>query len=250
MSAIVVVDSGVANIGSVVAALERAGAATTVSRDWDTIRAAPRVLLPGVGAAAAAMRELRSLGLAERLPTLTQPVLGICLGMQLLFEGSEEGAGQERDWVPGAGARERSAVAGREPTDKASASDIAPQSPAPSPALLPTPCLSILPGAIRRLTAVPGVRIPHMGWNALLPRRAHPLVAGLDPRDYAYFVHSYAAAEDAHTLMACEHGQRFAAIVARANFMGAQFHPERSAAVGALLLRNFLALSTETLATC
>lgn len=207
MSEVVVVDSGVANIGSVVAALERAGAQATVSRDWDTIRAAPRVLLPGVGAAAAAMRELRALGLAERLPTLTQPVLGICLGMQLLFAGSEEGGGD-------------------------------------------VPCLGILPGRIRRLPAAPGIRIPHMGWNALIPCRAHALVDGLGPRDYAYFVHSYAAEEGAHTLMACAHGARFAAIVARANFMGAQFHPERSAAVGARLLSNFLALRTENLPAC
>lgn len=208
MSAVFVVDSGVANIGSVVAALERAGAGVTVSRDWDAIRTAPRVLLPGVGAAAAAMRELRALGLAEKLPTLMQPVLGICLGMQLLFEGSEEGGA---DGVP---------------------------------------CLSILPGRIRRLPAAPGIRIPHMGWNALIPCRAHPLVDGLGARDYAYFVHSYAAQEDANTLMACEHGTRFAAIAARANFMGAQFHPERSAAVGARLLQNFLALTTESLARC
>ncbi|MBK8070115.1 MAG: imidazole glycerol phosphate synthase subunit HisH [Rhodanobacteraceae bacterium] len=202
MSTVVVVDSGVANIGSVVAALERAQASVSVSRDWDVIRAAPRVLLPGVGSAAAAMRELHALGLAERLPTLTQPVLGICLGMQLLFEGSEEGG-------DASGAVE---------------------------------CLSILPGDIRRLPESPGVRIPHMGWNALIPCRDHPLVAGLGRSDYAYFVHSFAVAESALTLMACEHGQRFSAIVACGNFMGAQFHPERSAAVGARLLRNFLNL--------
>jgi len=207
VSAVVVVDSGVANIGSVLAALERAGANASVSRDWDTIRQAPRVLLPGVGAAAAAMRELRTLGLAERLPTLTQPVLGICLGMQLLFESSEEGAQDCRD--SGLGTR----------------------------------CLSIFPGSIRRLPAAPGVRIPHMGWNSLIPCRAHPLVEALRAQDYAYFVHSFAAGEDAHTLMACEHGTRFAAIVARGNFLGAQFHPERSAEVGARLLRNFLALT-------
>lgn len=206
MSTVVVVDSGVANIGSVVAALERAQAQVSVSRDWEVIRAAPRVLLPGVGSAAAAMRELHALGLAERLPTLTQPVLGICLGMQLLFEGSEEGGDPSL----------------------------------PIPRL--TRCLSILPGTVRRLPEAPGVRIPHMGWNALIPCRAHPLVAGLGSSDYAYFVHSYGVPESALTLMACAHGERFSAIVARGNFMGAQFHPERSAAVGARLLHNFLHL--------
>ena len=86
-----------------------------------------------------------------------------------------------------------------------------------------------------------------MGWNALIPRRAHPLVAGLGERDYAYFVHSFAVAESELTLMACQHGGTFSAIVARGNFMGAQFHPERSAAVGARLLANFLTLDAEAL---
>jgi len=108
-------------------------------------------------------------------------------------------------------------------------------------------CLSILPGQVRRLPESPGVRIPHMGWNALIPRRAHPLVAGLSERDYAYFVHSFAVAESELTLMACQHGATFSAIVARGNFMGAQFHPERSAAVGARLLANFLTLDAEAL---
>ena len=217
---VVVVDSGVANIGSVVAALERARAQVTVSRDWEVIRRAPRVLLPGVGAAVAAMRELDRLGLSERLPTLTQPVLGVCLGMQLLFEGSEEGA------VVGATCTSRPEFP---PTDNTIA------------------CLKILPGTVRRLPESPGVRIPHMGWNALIPRRAHPLVAGLSERDYAYFVHSFAVAESELTLMACQHGATFSAIVARGNFMGAQFHPERSAAVGARLLANFLTLDAEAL---
>ena len=205
MTDLVIIDSGVANIGSVLAALERIGASVTVSRDWETIRTAPRVLLPGVGSASAAMRELTALGLTKRLPTLTQPVLGICLGMQLLFEESEEGEGAH------------------------------------------TSCLGILPGRVNRLPASPGVRVPHMGWNALLPVRAHALVDGLSERDHAYFVHSFGVAESALTLMACEHGERFAAIVGSRNFLGAQFHPERSAAVGARLLQHFLEASPESL---
>ena len=208
MTDLVLIDSGVANIGSVVAALERIGAQVTVSRDWETIRTAPRVLLPGVGSASAAMRELNALGLSEKLPQLTQPVLGVCLGMQLLFEGSEEGADDGHPM---------------------------------------TACLGILPGRVKLLSASPGVRIPHMGWNALLPVRAHALVEGLDERDHAYFVHSFGIAEGAQTLMACEHGQRFSAIVGNRNFLGAQFHPERSAAVGARLLENFLKSSAESL---
>ena len=204
MTDVVLIDSGVANICSVVAALERIGAQVTLSRDWETIRQAPRVLLPGVGAAAAAMRELRALGLAERLSELTQPVLGVCLGMQLLFEDSDEGE-------------------------------------------VATDCLGILPGRVTRLPASPSVRIPHMGWNGLIPVRAHALIEGLSERDHAYFVHSFGVPESALTLMACEHGQRFSAIVGWRNFLGAQFHPERSAAVGSRLLKNFLEASAESL---
>jgi glutamine amidotransferase len=257
VSAIVVVDSGVANIGSVVAALERAQASVTVSRDWEVIRRAPRVLLPGVGAAAAAMRELDRLGLSQRLPTLTQPVLGVCLGMQLMFEGSEEGGEEQvRGWGLGAGAQganpegTKMSPATPQANKAPTLPEHAPQPPAPSPAVARPSnirCLGILPGHVRRLAESPGVRIPHMGWNALLPRRAHPLVAGLSERDYAYFVHSFAVAESELTLMACQHGDTFSAIVARANFMGAQFHPERSAVVGARLLGNFLNLDAEAL---
>ena len=247
---VVVVDSGVANIGSVVAALERAQAQVTVSRDWEVIRRAPRVLLPGVGAAAAAMRELDRLELSQRLPTLTQPVLGVCLGMQLLFAGSEEGV------ESGIGNRE-SGIGNAESgigNGESGIGDALSGATYTADSRFPIPhsprlhrCLSILPGQVRRLPESPGVRIPHMGWNALIPRRAHPLVAGLSERDYAYFVHSFAVAESELTLMACQHGGTFSAIVARGNFMGAQFHPERSAAVGARLLANFLTLDAEAL---
>ena len=88
----VIIDSGGANLASLQFAFERLGANTRVSSDADMISQAPRVILPGVGAAADAMRRLRSSGVAELLPTLKQPVLGICLGMQLLFESSEEGS--------------------------------------------------------------------------------------------------------------------------------------------------------------
>ncbi len=199
MTPVALIDSGVANIGSMRAALEREGAHVTVTRDWNEIARAPRVILPGVGAAAAAMRELDALGLSTRLPTLKQPVLGVCLGMQLLFSTSDEG-GQTR-------------------------------------------CLGLFDGTIRRLEASAAARVPHMGWNALQILREHPLIAGLDERSYAYFVHSFAAPVSELTLASCQHGQPFCAIVARGNFMAAQFHPERSSAVGARLIRNFLAMS-------
>jgi glutamine amidotransferase len=193
---LVLLDSGGANLGSVQAAFARLGVDAPVTSDRKVIGAASHVVLPGVGNAATAMARLRDTGLDQLIPRLSQPLLGICIGMQLLFERSEEGDSE---------------------------------------------CLGLFPGSVRKLTPAPGVRIPHMGWNRLQVTSAHPLAAGLD-RQWAYFVHSYAAAPSAGTVATSSHGGAFAAIVARDRVMGAQFHPERSSAAGARLLRNFLAL--------
>lgn len=192
---VVLVDSGGANIGSVRYALERLGVSAQMTADAETILGADRVILPGVGAAAPAMARLHEMNLVELLRGLKQPVLGICLGMQLLFEGSEEG-------------------------------DVE--------------CLGLVPGRVRRMPASPGVRVPHMGWNRLRPTRPDPLLADVADGAQAYFVHSYAAPVTGDCLARCEHGEPFAAMVRRGNVAGAQFHPERSGAVGARLLQNFL----------
>jgi glutamine amidotransferase len=197
MPSVVLVNSGGTNIGSVRYALQRLGVDAPLADDAATIRAASHVILPGVGAAAPGMAKLREAGLVDVVRSLTQPVLGVCLGMQLLFEHSEE-------------------------------SD--------------TPCLGLIPGRLRRFSG-DALRVPHMGWNSLQPTRPHPLLAGIDPGAYAYFVHSYAAPVGTHTLARSEYGGGFSAVVQRGNFHGAQFHPERSAAVGAQLLRNFIALN-------
>lgn len=191
----VLVDSGGANLGSVRYALERLGVSPEVSGDAAVITAADRVILPGVGAAGPGMARLRELGLVAVLRELRQPLLGICLGMQLLFEGSDEG-------------------------DET--------------------CLGLLPGRVRRMVGGPGLRVPHMGWNRLEPRRESPLLRGIPAGAQAYFVHGYAAAVDDHCLAQSVHGQPLAALVQRGNVAGAQFHPERSGAVGARLLANFL----------
>jgi glutamine amidotransferase len=196
---VVLVDSGGANIGSVRYALERLGVAAEMTADAEAILGADRVILPGVGAAAPAMARLNELNLVELLRGLRQPLLGICLGMQLLFEGSEEG-------------------------------DVA--------------CLGLVPGRVRRMPASLGVRVPHMGWNRLRPTRADVLLAGVADGAQAYFVHSYAAPVTDDCLASCDHGQPFAAMVRRGNVAGAQFHPERSGAVGARLLQNFLQAGT------
>lgn len=189
------VDAGGANIGSVRYALRRLGVEATLTADAEAIRAADKVILPGVSTAATVMRRLRELGLVDTLRGLRQPLLGVCVGMQLLFEHSEEDD---------------------------------------------TPCLGLLPGAVRRLPAGAGIRVPHMGWNRLRVRRADRLLEGFEDGDYAYFVHSYAAPPTDDCIASSDHGREFAAIVRRGNVVGAQFHPERSSAAGARLLRNFL----------
>lgn len=190
-----VIDSGVANIGSVCYAMERLGVSATVVRDAGDLAKAERALLPGVGSAGAAMRRLHESGLVEAIRRFPRPLFGICLGMQLLFERSAEGG------VEG---------------------------------------LGLIPARIEKLEEAPRVRIPHMGWNRLHRERESRLLHGIGEGAQVYFVHSYAAAVGEHTLASSTHGSPFSALVRRRNVVGAQFHPERSAAVGARLLRNFM----------
>jgi glutamine amidotransferase len=143
------------------------------------------------------MHRLQSTGLGVALTRLTQPVLGICLGMQLLYRDSEEG---------------------------------------------PTQCLGVLPDSVRRIHSAPGRPVPHMGWNQVTVKRDDPLMEGLGPEPYAYFVHSYAAPVSPLTLAHTEYGKPICAVVRRENFCGTQFHPERSGQAGARLLANFLRL--------
>ncbi len=194
---VVLVDAGGTNIGSVRYALQRLGVDAALTSDAAAIRGADKVILPGVGAAGPGMARLRELGLVDVLRSLEQPVLGVCLGMQLLCAHSEEGG---------------------------------------------TECLGLIPTPVRRFTDAPGLRVPHMGWNGLSIQREHPLLAGLDDGEQAYFVHSYAVPTGDWTLADCDYGDSFSAVIARGNFYGMQFHPERSAAVGAKLLKNFLEL--------
>jgi len=131
------------------------------------------------------------------LPTLTVPVLGICLGMQLMFRHSAE-----ED----------------------------------------TPCLGIIDADIARLPDAPDLPIPEMGWNQVVFDRESPLTQGIVSGSYAYFVHSYAAPLGPWTRATTDYGRPFASIVTQGNFYGTQFHPERSAAIGARILANFLAI--------
>lgn len=198
MTKVAVIDSGVANLGSVLAAFARADLPVRIARTPAELIGASHVVLPGVGSARPAMARLSASGFAEVVPRLTVPVLGICLGMQLFFRRSAE------DDVDG---------------------------------------LGIIDAPIERLPAEAGLRIPHMGWNRLTRIVDDPLLAGIIDPAYAYFVHSYAAPVGPWTLAAATYGRAFSAIVRERNFVGTQFHPERSAGVGARLLRNFVGLS-------
>lgn len=193
---VAIIDAGGANLGSVCYAFERLGARPQVARDADELAGAERIVLPGVGAAPPAMARLRERGLDVALRASPVPVLGICLGMQLLHERSDEGD---------------------------------------------EPCLGLLRGRVRRLRPATGVRVPHMGWNALRGIARHcTLLDGIAERDACYFVHGYAIRVGVDTLAMATHGDAFAAVVRRGRYCGTQFHPERSGTVGARVLANFL----------
>ncbi|MFK5635566.1 imidazole glycerol phosphate synthase subunit HisH [Ornithinimicrobium sp. LYQ103] len=193
---VALVDGGGTNIGSVSYALERLGATSRLTADRAEILAADRVVLPGVGAAAPGMERLRASGLSEVLRDVQVPLLGVCLGMQLLFDRSAEDGGVK--------------------------------------------ALGLVPGNVVAIPAGPGVRVPHMGWNTLTDLVDDPLLAGIEEGERAYFVHSYAAPVGPATLASTTHGRAWSAVVRSGLHWGAQFHPERSASVGARLLRNFL----------
>ena len=200
---VVLVDYGAGNIRSLRAALERAGAAVTVSSDRRVVERAPRLMVPGQGAAGAAMDALRAGGLDDGVRRAVAEggyLLGVCVGLQLLFERSAE--------------------------DDAT-------------------CLGLLPGRVERLDGV--ALLPHMGWNDVepVPDRPHPVAAELPA--VAYFAHSFAVRDAGAATVATTEvdGVRFASMVAGDRIAGAQFHPERSAAAGAAMLRGFLRWSAD-----
>jgi glutamine amidotransferase len=196
--AVAIIDGGGANIASLRFALQRLGTDGILTSDHDVIRDAGRVILPGVGAARAAMDTLKEKGLDQLVPTLSQPVLGICLGMQLLFEGSEEDN---------------------------------------------TECLGIIEGRARRFEPAKDRPVPHMGWNRVDKTRNARMLDGVPDGAHFYFVHSYAVETVATTTGCTEYGRIFTSVVRKGNFMGTQFHPERSGKNGARLLQNFLQLA-------
>jgi glutamine amidotransferase len=194
---VTVLDLGVGNTASMLFALERLGARPRLTADPGALAEAERIVFPGVGSAGFAARRLDELGAADVLRTFPRPLLGVCLGMQMLYARSDEGD---------------------------------------------APGLNRIGGEVRRLPDAPDRPVPHMGWNRLAAERDDPLLEGVEDGAYVYFVHSYAAPAGPETAASTEYGERFSAVVRVANVCGCQFHPARSGAAGARILRNFLDL--------
>ena len=205
---IALVDYGIGNLRSVEKALAAVGAQVSLTADPDVILRAEKVVLPGVGAFGDGMNGLAARGLIEILETLVDrrtPLLGICLGMQLLFESSAETG-------PGA----HTVLRGH-------------------------PGLGFLPGSVRRF-ASGQLKVPQTGWNQLQPVCESPLLRGVASGSYAYFNHSFYCdpAESGDILALTEYGIPYASVVGRGRLYGVQFHPEKSQAVGLKILRNFV----------
>jgi imidazole glycerol-phosphate synthase subunit HisH len=197
VSTVAVVAYGAGNVASVRFALERLGAEVRLVSTAAEIEAAGRLILPGVGAAGYAMAQLAELHLVEAIRAFPRPLLGVCLGQQLLFERSDEGEAE---------------------------------------------LLGLIPGRVARMEPGPSRPVPHMGWSLLEVVRDDPLLDGLGDEAWAYFVHGYVCPDGPATLARAEYGGPVPAVVRAGNRWGCQFHPERSSAAGARILKNFLEL--------
>jgi glutamine amidotransferase len=199
---LVIIKYNAGNIQSVLYALERIGREAVVTDDPAQIREADKVIFPGVGEASTAMDYLRERGLDELIRGLRQPVLGICLGMQLLCSYSEEND---------------------------------------------TTCLGIFEEKVRKFApeaaggaaGEPILKVPQIGWNNIYGLQT-PLFEGVADGSYCYFVHGYYAALGKHTIATTDYVQPYSSGLHTANFYGVQFHPEKSAAAGEQILKNFI----------
>lgn len=206
---VAVIDYGMGNLHSVASAMEHVGAKEViVGHDHDAIRAADRVIFPGVGAIRDCLAAIRDLGcdqlLDQALRVDKKPVLAICVGMQALMTYSEENGGVD--------------------------------------------CLNTVPGRVaffgehHRDAAGERLKVPHMGWNRVMPTSTHPLWQGIESGARFYFVHSYHVVPDDSYAVAAhfEYGLNGCAAIARNNLFATQFHPEKSHQAGLRLLKNFL----------
>ena len=249
---IAVIDYDTGNLRSVANALKRLGVEYRITADPSEIRSADRVLLPGVGEASSAMQKLRERGLVEVIRSLTQPVLGICIGVQLLCNSSEEGNAECLGIFDN---RVRKfdtffAEAGipwhTDPNSAPSVGGCASTTPKATPessitSTATTESASLDLTSHNTETAASRLKIPHMGWNSIENLRSG-LFDGVDEGSYVYYVHSYAPEINADTIATTNYGVPFSAAIHKDNFYGTQFHPEKSAGIGAQILQNFLKL--------
>ncbi len=195
---VVIIKYNAGNIQSVLFALERIGVQATVTDNPDLIRNAEKVIFPGVGEASTAMNYLKERKLDELIISLKQPVLGICLGMQLLCSHSEENN---------------------------------------------TDCLGIFENVkVRKFNPVEAqLKVPQIGWNTIYNLQSN-LFSGITENSYCYFVHGYYAEDSNYCIATTDFVQPYTSALQKDNFYGVQFHPEKSAAVGEQILKNFLAI--------
>lgn len=193
MTRLAVIDHGAGNLVSIQRALEVVGGRPTIVETAEELAGADAIILPGVGATGAAMSRLERQGLVEPLRSWDGPLLGICVGMQLLFDDSEEDGGT---------------------------------------------CLGVVAGSVRAIDARP---LPHMGWNDVWTTD-DPLFDGVPAGSLFAFVHSFAAVpqDPAIVTATSDHGGSFVAAIRDRNYIGLQFHPERSGPAGLQLLGNFV----------
>ena len=197
---VVIVDYGAGNLRSVARAVAHAGHEPIVTSEPRDVATADAVILPGVGAAADTMRNLRAHGMVGPVRDFIatgRPFFGVCMGQQALLSVSEEGGEHE--------------------------------------------CLGVIPGRVKKLPG--GQKVPHMGWNQVRQKTAHPIFDGIPDESYFYFVHSYypAPADASVVIGETDYGMTFASVLARDKIVATQFHPEKSGEMGLRMYRNFLA---------
>ena len=192
MMKVAIIDYGAGNTQSVKYALNRIGCKGFLTSDEEEIKTSDKVIFPGVGEASSAMAKLKSFGLDTVIPRLTQPVLGICLGMQLMCDSSEEGN---------------------------------------------TSCLKIFSTDVKKFDI--SLKVPQIGWNTISNLKGQ-LFNHVSENEYMYLVHSYYVPLINETTAVSKYGIKYSTAIKKDNFIGVQFHPEKSGDIGELILKNFL----------
>jgi glutamine amidotransferase len=187
---VAIINSGGANLGSVQRAVDKIGYKAIITKEIKDIIDSTHVIIPGVGSAYNVMRSLKETNLIQTIKSLSQPVLGICIGMQILFEFSDEGK---------------------------------------------VDCLGLIPGSVERFKSLDHLKVPQMGWNKVSFNNS---LSEFD--NYYYFANSYFNPINQFTIAQSQYGVSFTAAIKYKNFIGCQFHPEKSSLAGSKFLKNFL----------